>query len=136
MDTRGVRNNNPGNIRKSRDKWQGLAEIQNDPAFFTFSKPEYGIRAMTRILINYQAKYGLTTVRGIIGRWAPPNENDTEAYIRAVAKAVGVTPEDDIVLTRQVLGRLVPAIIRHECAGYVYPKDVLEAGLSLALPNA
>src|SRR5574337_876096 len=83
--SRGIRNNNPGNIRKSSEPWRGLAAAkdQKDPAFFTFETPEWGIRAMAVILRTYQTKYGLRTIRAIIGRWAPSAENDTDAYVDA-----------------------------------------------------
>ena len=49
MKPRGIRNNNPGNIRKSNVKWQGLAAEQTDGAFYQFTRPEYGIRALCRV---------------------------------------------------------------------------------------
>ena len=53
---RGIRNNNPGNIRRNGDPWQGLAKEQNDREFFTFKSAVYGIRALARLLITYQDK--------------------------------------------------------------------------------
>jgi len=110
---RGLRNNNPGNIRKSTDKWQGLALVQDDPAFFIFTEPKYGIRAIGKILSNYERKYSLRTVRDLISRWAPPVENLTESYVNAVARAVGVAP-DATIDVRANLPALASAIIRHE----------------------
>ena len=131
--TRGVRNNNPGNIRRSKDKWQGLADEQKDREFFTFKGPEWGIRALARVLIKYQDDYGLNTVRGLIDRWAPPVENDTGAYVRAVAKAMGVGADDALnVQDYDTLKPLTVAIIAHECAGYRYPDAVVDKGLALA----
>ena len=131
--TRGIRNSNPGNIRKSKDKWQGLADSQPDSAFFTFKGPEWGIRALARVVIKYQDDYGLNTVRGIIDRWAPPVENDTDAYIRAVAKSMGVGPDEAInVQDYAVLKPLTVAIIAHENAGYRYPDAMVDKGLALA----
>ena len=69
---RGIRNRNPGNIRKSGDRWKGLAPLQSDPAFFIFETPLWGIRAMATILRNYQRRHGLKSLVQIIGRWAPP----------------------------------------------------------------
>ena len=81
---RGLRNNNPGNIRHSSTKWRG--EIKGgDPDFKTFESIEYGYRALMKLLKTYYNKYGLTTINGIVNRWAPPNENDTNAYISFVA---------------------------------------------------
>lgn len=47
---RGIRNNNPGNIRRSSDPWQGLAKEQIDREFFKFKSSVYGIRALARLL--------------------------------------------------------------------------------------
>ena len=73
--SRGIRNNNPGNIRRSKDKWQGAAKEQPDKNFVTFTSPVWGIRAIARILIRYQDNYGCDTVAKHIARWAPPSEN-------------------------------------------------------------
>lgn len=114
---RGIRNNNPGNIdRDPKNKWQGLAKDQSsDPRFCVFSTPAYGIRAIARTLISYQDKYNLDTVRKIISRWAPPGENDTETYLKTVAMACGVHP-DEYVSTHQyaILRPMVESIIRRE----------------------
>src|SRR3569833_3001877 len=83
--TRGLRNNNPGNIRKTATDWRGEV-VGSDSAFETFATPEAGIRALAVLLRNYQRKYGLRTVRAIITRYAPPSENNTESYVSAVAR--------------------------------------------------
>lgn len=112
---RGIRNNNPGNIRKSAEKWQGLAAEQNDSSFFQFASMPYGIRAIVKILRNYSTKYGLNTVRDIINRWAPPVENNTSAYVRYVAGMVGVSATDDINLDdAETMFLLVRAIMAQE----------------------
>ena len=112
---RGIRNNNPGNIRKSSEAWQGLADTQTDSAFFQFKSMPYGVRAMVKIIRNYSTRYGLTTVQTIINRWAPPNENNTGAYVAAVADAVGVSSGDYLDLDNaDTMFNLVRAIIAHE----------------------
>jgi xanthosine utilization system XapX-like protein len=131
--TRGRRNCNPGNIRLSKDKWQGLAANQSDKAFFVFKSPEWGIRALARVVIKYQDDYDLDTVAKIITRWAPPSENDTEAYIAAVSKAVGIRANDPLdVHDYTTLRPLVDAIIAHENAGHRYPDAIVDKGLALA----
>lgn len=80
-----MRNNNPGNIRHSASHWQGQSETQTDSAFVQFDTMAYGVRALGRLLQTYQSKYNLQTVAQIIARWAPPNENNTGAYAKAVA---------------------------------------------------
>lgn len=108
---RGVRNNNPGNIELG-DPWQGMRTKQTDGRFAQFETPAYGIRALARTLITYQDKHGIRTVSAAINRWAPPVENDTRAYVKAVQRAVGgemVNMHD-----YQYLRPMVEAIIRHE----------------------
>lgn len=130
---RGIRNNNPGNIRRSADPWQGLARDQNDDAFFQFAEPKWGIRALARVLISYQDKHGLRTVRAIISRWAPPVENKTSSYIDHVARRLGVGADDPLdVHDYRVLRGLVEAIISHENGQQPYTDAQIDAGLVLA----
>ena len=50
---RGIRNNNPGNIRHGGSKWQGMSETQTDDEYIQFDDPVYGIRALAKLLKNY-----------------------------------------------------------------------------------
>lgn len=127
--TRGLRNNNPGNIRLGA-AWQGMSPTQTDESFVQFVSPEYGIRALARILDNYAAR-GLTTVASIINTYAPPAENNTGAYVMAVADALGVDPNAQIDVT-STLPRLVAAIIQHENGLQPYGMDVIQRGIALA----
>ncbi len=92
---RGLRNNNPGNIRINSDKFQGEIQPSQDNAFKQFVSMAYGYRAMFAVLSTYH-KRGLNTIEKIIGRWAPPNENHTRVYIDNVSKWSGV-PKDEIL---------------------------------------
>jgi len=115
MAPRGIRNNNPGNIRRSATKWQGLANVQGDPDFCTFTAPKWGLRAIARLMLTYSNQHGLQTIRGLVGRWAPESENNTPAYVTAVALGVGVDPDADIDVDQaSVMLPLVKAIILHE----------------------
>lgn len=132
MTARGIRNNNPGNIRH-KDKWQGLALQQTDANFCVFVAPEYGIRALTRILQNYQAKYGLNTVSAILSRFAPPLENDTNSYIDHVCRLLGVQQDTEInVFKEDVMMKLLKAIIRHENGIQPYSDEILLRGMEMA----
>lgn len=112
---RGVRNHNPGNIRHSNDKWQGLATSQPDKDFATFKDPTWGIRALAVLLINYQDKYKLRTIKQIISRWAPPVENDTQSYIDFVCDTAGFTQVEKLDMHNyEHLRPVLEAIIRHE----------------------
>lgn len=143
---RGVRNNNPGNIDYNpRNAWQGQLGLEvgvPSPRFAHFDTPENGIRALGKLLINYRGKDGMPgvggpgidTVRETITRWAPGNENNTEAYIAAVARRLGVNANDVIDVRKPAtLGVMVSSIIAHECAGFAYPEPVLAEGLRRAL---
>jgi len=143
---RGVRNNNPGNIDfNPRNAWQGQLGLELGvprPRFARFDAPENGIRALAKLLLNYRGKDGMPgvggpgidTVRETISRWAPGNENDTEAYISAVAKALGVRPNAVIdVRQRPVLRALVVEIITHENGRQPYADAVIDEGVQRAL---
>ena len=97
MISRGIRNNNPVNIRRSKDQWQGLRAVQTDPSFCQFETLEYGWRAAFKLLTRtYYHTYRLFTIRAIINKWAPPNENKTEAYIKNVSRLTGIGPDESI----------------------------------------
>lgn len=85
---RGIRNNNPLNIRRTQSKWLGEVDSlkgQRDAAFCQFSSLVYGYRAAGKLLQTYQTKYKLYVLNQIIGRWAPPCENNTRSYATTVA---------------------------------------------------
>ena len=131
---RGIRNNNPGNIERNATRWAGMTAEQTDPRFVVFTSPEYGFRALARTLLTYQRKYGLLSIEDMIGRWAPPNENDTGAYVAAVASAVGVEPDAPIDLANctRLFVRLLRAICVHENGMCPYSEAVIDHGLALA----
>lgn len=131
MTPRGIRNNNPGNVRKSATAWRGQSAHQTDANFVQFDTPEFGIRALSRVVDTYATKYGLNTVRGIIERYAPPVENDTGAYVRAVADAVGVAP-DDLIDVRANKAAIVQGIIAHENGVQPYTVAQIDNGVSMA----
>ena len=89
---RGLRNNNPLNIEKTKggNPWQGEIVPSKDSRFAQFTSMAYGYRAAFKLLNNYQRNYGLDTIRKMISRWAPSNENHTEAYVKAVSDRSGV----------------------------------------------
>lgn len=130
---RGIRNNNPGNLRRNGDPWQGLAKRQGDVEFFTFKTPIYGIRALARTLIAYQDKHELRSIRQIISRWAPSVENNTNAYVRAVVADTGLDADQPLDMHRfEHLLPLTKAIIHHENGQQPYTDVELTKGLVLA----
>lgn len=126
---RGIRNNNPGNIRHGSSKWQGMSATQGDSAFVQFTAPEYGIRALAVLLRGYFAK-GFNTIEKIFPKYAPSSENNTEAYIKQVVKTTGI-PRDK-PLTATDLPALVVAIVLHENGTQPYPLETINKGVSLA----
>lgn len=87
--TRGLRNNNPGNIEINSDKFQGEVIPSKDSRFKQFTTMAYAYRAMFAILSTY-LKRSNNTIEKIIKVWAPPVENNTEGYIASVEKWSGV----------------------------------------------
>jgi hypothetical protein len=134
--SRGIRNNNPGNVdyHPSSDPWLGLANPPTDGRFCVFDTPEHGIRVMAKLLLAYQTFHDCKSIRDIIDRWAPPVENDTSDYIDHVAHMVGVSPDSLIDAHRpSVMTELVRAIITHENGEQPYTTAQIEAGIGMAL---
>lgn len=125
----GIRQNNPGNIEKGID-WQGLSMVQPHDRFARFKHPKWGVRAMARILKNYQARHGLDTIRGLVGRWAPEFENPTASYVHTVAKISGI-PADAVIDVEQELHRIIPGFILHENGKQPYSDDLIAEGIRL-----
>lgn len=135
---RGIRNNNPCNIEyKANNKWQGM--LEHDPAieprFCRFESAVYGIRAGAKLLINYQNKYHLNTVRGILTKYAPQIENNTAGYIQRVCDKLGVKPDQPIELTDKALALFIRAICGVEngdqYANY-YPSELINRAIAMA----
>lgn len=89
---RGIRNNNPLNIRKGND-WQGERHPQADPVFEEFISIDMGLRAGFRVLQTY-IKKRIDTPAAIVARWAPAKENNTKAYLDYVCKRARLNPHD------------------------------------------
>ena len=129
---RGIRNNNPGNIKKNNVDWDGLSEEQTDNTFFQFTDPIYGIRALTKILLTYRHKYDLKNVWAIINRYAPPSENDTEAYKNFVTKKTGLNMLEEIDNSVEAYLPVVKAIILMENGEQPYDDEIILQGMNLA----
>nr|DAJ21573.1 MAG TPA: virion protein [Siphoviridae sp. ctFjF5]DAU57358.1 MAG TPA: virion protein [Caudoviricetes sp.] len=121
-DTRGLRNNNPCNLKSSKNtKWDG--QIGSDGKFIIFESPEYGIRACAKNLKNYQQKNGLDTLRSIVYRMGPPHENDTKKYVRNLSNIVGVSPDEKINVLKH-LPEIIKGIIFLENGKMPYPEKM------------
>lgn len=129
--SRGLRNNNPGNIRKDGQHWQGEIEPSEDAEFKQFKSMAWGYRAIFQCLNTYYRKYGLDTIRKMISRWAPSSENNTEAYIKTVSELSGVSENSRITSTnKDVMIPIVAAMSRVENGVSANMSDV-QAGWEL-----
>lgn len=131
MSARGIRNHNPGNLRHG-PRWVGLAAVQSDPDFAQFTEPEFGIRALAKLLLGYRRR-GIRTLAALVARYAPATENNCRAYEDALCLALGVRRTDAVDWSDALTMRtLVAAIIRHENGRQPYSTGVLNEGLRRA----
>lgn len=113
--SRGIENCNPGNIRHSRVFYKGEVQPSRDSAFKQFQSMAWGYRAMFILLDTYRKRYGLSTIREMISRYAPPSENNTEAYIAALCDWTGIGADEQIdTRSRRTMVPLVVAMSRVE----------------------
>lgn len=136
---RGIRLNNPGNVEKSKDKWQGLSPDQPDSRFLKFLTPQDGIRCIARLIIRYQdactAEDGskIDTIKEVIARWAPSFENPTSAYAQHVAQGLAIGADDPIdVHDYTTMYGIIVGIISQENGQQPYSKSVIDEGLRRA----
>lgn len=130
MRSRGLRNRNPGNIRRGAVRYRGEVE-STDSRFRQFESMAMGYRAMFVLLHTYRLKHGLKTVAQMIERYAPSAENDTEAYIRAVESISGIDTSMTIDTTEpEVMMPVVSAMSRVENGVCAVPAEVM-AGWNL-----
>jgi len=129
---RGIRNNNPGNIRIGIN-WLGRVVPGKDVSFVEFKTMPYGVRALYIDLIN-KHKSGLRTIRDIIYRYAPPSENLTDAYVAAVAQSMKVGASTPFAPTVKNFNAFAKAIVKHENGkdGEMVTANDYAAGLALA----
>lgn len=107
--SRGLRNNNPGNLKQTATNWQGQVKPSGDPPFAQFSDAVWGARAMIILIKRTYRGYGLNTIRGIITRYAPPAENDTQAYIQTISQKTGLSP-DRVLSTEDDYRKVIQAM--------------------------
>ena len=112
---RGLRNNNPLNIRIGNN-WLGERKNQDDDPFEQFISMKYGIRAAFVVLRRYIRIYHRDTIRKIIESWAPRCENDTQSYIDTVCRIMAKGSEDTIRYEdEKTMVALLQAMARVEC---------------------
>lgn len=133
MGARGLKNNNPGNIRINNIRYEGEIVPSTDKEFKQFHSMGHGYRAIFMLLYTYQKKYGLSTIEQFICRYAPPIENDTNNYIKNVVQWSGIKRNMPLnTLTKTDMIPVVSAISRMENGVEAISVDVL-AGWNLFL---
>lgn len=130
---RGIRNNNPLNIEKSRgsNTWQGEIIPSTDSRFAQFESMAYGYRAAFKLLYNYQHRYGCKRLKDFIDRWAPPCENDVHNYASIVSRRSGLSHDTEIdALNGEQMRKLVSAMSYME-NGVIADEQEVMAGWEL-----
>lgn len=128
---RGIRNNNPLNIRIG-NKWLGEVAFPTDNQFEQFTMMEYGVRAGFLLIKRYIERYHLNTIELIVSRWAPPSENKTIAYIASVEKLSGIPADKELRFYDNLeMISLVDAMIVVECGQHI-DLDIINRGYMLA----
>ena len=132
--TRGLRNRNPGNIRKSGTAYMGEVIPSQDTAFKQFETMAWGYRAVFVLLDSYRRR-GYTTLRQMIARYAPPVENDTGNYVRCISAWSGIDADEPLDTNdRTTMLAVVAAISRMENGREAVMSDV-EAGWTLFMQH-
>lgn len=128
---RGIRNNNPLNIRIG-NTWLGEVPNPTDSEFEQFVSIRYGLRAAFVILRRYIRRYGRNTPAKIIRAWAPAVENNTQRYIEVVCKRSLIAPDEIIdYADKKTMVRLVKAMAFVEC-GVQLDDDVIGSSYDIA----
>lgn len=115
LKSRGCRNNNPFNIKKSRHNWIGKIEGV-DPTFETFVHIGYGLRAGIKLLLTYIDR-GYDTPRKIIARFAPTTENNTSNYLDFIThnyRGERYISPDDVITNMSDFSILCSRIVKYE----------------------
>lgn len=133
--TRGYRNNNPLNMRHDNDKWQGEVVPSQDAEFKQFETMAWGYRAAFKLLHNYQKYHGCRILSDFISRWAPPSENNTAAYIAAVAHNSGMSDVSQIDTLDGRMMRNVVSAMSYTENGIQANEAVVAAGWELFMQN-
>lgn len=144
--SRGIRNNNPLNIRHGKSRWEGRTRVQTDAEFVTFKSMAYGYRAAWKLMETYQLRLRMEdksyTLENIIHRWAPPEDNnDTQAYLRTVIRLLDYKvggrqplPSPSTKEGHRVFARILMAMTCVECG--IKPDEVdkrsIEQGWTMA----
>lgn len=126
----GIRNNNPGNLRFIA-KNPFLGQIGENKGFGVYETMLLGVRASAK-QIKKHIRNGANTIELLITKWAPSSENDTDAYIMAVAEETSFSIDEVLDADNiHTITDLCYAIFFHE-NGMRIDNHTLESGVALA----
>ena len=111
---RGIRNNNPGNIKfNSANNWLGklTGSEKKDPTFEEFNQMKYGIRAALKLLNNYFYDKNKRTITDIIKTWS----SGKDSYINFVSNRTGI-PKNEYLMNNDLIA-IAEAIFYYENGG-------------------
>lgn len=133
---RGIRNNNPLNLRKSNNPWQGKIVPGSDSAFEQFITMQHGIRAAFINMRTIMRRNEKCTLAKLIATWAPPQDhNNTDDYISRVSRDTGISPNTTISFDNKAwMISLCYAMIKVEC-GMPVPTSIIETAYEMCLNN-
>jgi len=134
---RGLRNNNPLNLRPVSGGWQGQVGVDDDN-FVIFSDISWGLRAYLLNFFSSINTHGTDTLREYINRYAPPTENNTSAYLTTVASDTGICadapiPTDTTDVTNILKAQLIVEI-GADNAAMITDDDIAQAFSLLSSP--
>ena len=144
--TRGIRNNNPLNIRRGTSRWVGRRAQVTDKEFEEFTSMAFGYRAAWKLMETYRLRLRQAgksyTLENIIHRWAPPEDgNDTTAYIRTVIRLLDYKvagrqplPSPSTREGHRVFAKIIAAMTCVECGLTMseVDKESIEQGWTMA----
>ncbi|MFY2507504.1 structural protein P5 [Vibrio pectenicida] len=129
IGSRGIRNNNPLNIRNSnKNKWLGEVKKKRDSEFEEFVSVEFGFRAGYKTLMTYRKKYDIKTIEGIVKRFSPPNENNTESIINKISIMTGIPRNESIGKDEYIILIQKMAVIE---SGHLFNIELIKKGISI-----
>lgn len=144
MTPRGIRDNNPGNLRPlpNGQTWNGQTGVDADPSmgnYCQFVDPPHGFRALVENLHSYQTHDGCDTLLKVFTRWAPSEDhNNPDSYASFIASRIGVGLEDTYMFDNNGFFIAAKAICQEENGlnnGQPwFSDDVIQAGVALAFP--
>lgn len=133
--TRAERNFNPGNLNYAGQAGASL-EAGSNARFAKFNSEEEGIAALVRQLRLYQQR-GIDTIGEIVKKYAPPSENDTQAYIASMARWTGLGADEKLNFNdADTVRRMVQGISRKEGRYTPLTEGQIMSGINLANQRA